>query len=84
VASFRWHSTQRVTFNADDSAIMEFQVDGVDEILGWILSYGENVRIVAPKVLQDKVVNAAHGITAPYQRAEHRHALEFMPTAGLT
>jgi proteasome accessory factor B len=59
VAEVQWHSTQTVTFQDDGSAIVEFRVDGLSEITWWVLSYGDNVQVLAPKVLRQKIVKIA-------------------------
>lgn len=59
VAEIQWHSTQMVTFADDGSAIVEFRVDGLDEILPWILSYGDKVKVISPEVLRQQVTQTA-------------------------
>jgi len=59
VAEVQWHSTQTVTFDRDGSAIVEFRVDGLNEITWWILSYGDKVEVLAPRVLRQKVIEIA-------------------------
>ena len=59
VAEVQWHSTQKVTYNSDGSAIMEFRVDGLGEISWWILGYGDQVQVLAPKALRKRIVEMA-------------------------
>ncbi len=59
VAEVQWHSTQKVTHNEDGSAIVEFCVDGLGEITWWILGYGDQVQVLAPKTLRDKIMEVA-------------------------
>lgn len=59
VAEVRWHSTQTVTFQDDGAIIMEFRVDGLNEITWWVLSYGDKVQVLAPTVLRQRVVQIA-------------------------
>ena len=59
VAEVQWHSTQKVTRNGDGSAIVEFRVDGLGEISWWILGYGDQVQVLVPKALRNKVMEAA-------------------------
>ena len=59
VAEVQWHSTQKVAFDSDGSAIVEFRVDGLGEISWWILGYGDQVQVLAPKELRDRVIEAA-------------------------
>jgi proteasome accessory factor B len=62
VTEVYWHSTQKVTHNSDGSAIMEFRVDGINEIFWWILGYGDQVQVLSPKVLREKIIKAATNI----------------------
>jgi len=59
VAEVRWHSTQKVTHNSDGSAIVDFRVDGLGEITWWILGYGDQVQVLTPEALRDRVLNVA-------------------------
>jgi len=59
VAEVQWHSTQKVTHNSDGSAIVEFRVDGIGEISWWILGYGDQVQVLAPKALRNRVLEMA-------------------------
>ncbi len=62
VLSVQWHSTQRVTREDDGSAIVEFRVDGLGEITWWILGYGDQVQVLSPEALREKVVDAARNM----------------------
>ncbi len=55
VAEVQWHSTQKVTRNSDNSITVEFRVDGLGEITWWILGYGDQVQVLAPKALRKKL-----------------------------
>jgi len=59
VAEVQWHSTQKVVRNSDGSATVEFRVDGLGEITWWILGYGDQVQVLAPKTLRKKVLEVA-------------------------
>ncbi len=59
VTEVQWHSTQKVKRNSDGSATVEFRVDGLGEISWWILGYGDQVQVFAPKALRNKVLQAA-------------------------
>jgi proteasome accessory factor B len=59
VSEVQWHSTQKVTHNADGTATLEFRVDGLNEICWWVLGYGSEVRVLAPKTLRKKIVETA-------------------------
>ena len=59
VGEVQWHSTQTVTFEDDGSAIVEFRIDGLNEITWWILSYGDQVEVLTPKILRQKIIKIA-------------------------
>ncbi|HUU18958.1 MAG TPA: transcriptional regulator [Sedimentisphaerales bacterium] len=63
VAEVQWHSTQKVVHNSDGSATVEFRVDGLGEITWWILGYGDQVQVLAPKTLRKKVLEVAKNMT---------------------
>lgn len=62
VAEAQWHSTQMVTFEDDGSAIVEFRVDGLNEITWWIFGYGNKVQVLAPRILRKKIVELAQSV----------------------
>ncbi|MHC4115090.1 MAG: helix-turn-helix transcriptional regulator [Planctomycetota bacterium] len=62
VTEVNWHSTQEVTRNSDGSATVKFRVDGLGEIIWWILGYGDQVQVLAPKKLREKVLEVAGNI----------------------
>ena len=62
ITEVEWHSTQKVTRNSDGSAVVEFRVDGLGEIFWWILGYGDQVEVLAPKALRQRVLQAAKNV----------------------
>jgi len=62
VAEVQWHSTQKVARNPDGSATVEFRVDGLGEITWWILGYGDQVQVLAPRVLRTRVSEIAQNM----------------------
>jgi len=59
VAEVQWHATQKTKFNEDGSLIAEFRVDGLGEISWWILGYGDQVEVLAPMELREKIASTA-------------------------
>ena len=55
VTEVRWHETQSSEFLPDGSARVRFQVDGVDEIAWWVCGYADQVRVIGPPELRDRV-----------------------------
>jgi proteasome accessory factor B len=62
VSEVQWHNTQQVTRNRDGSATIEFRIDGLGEITWWILGYGNQVQVLAPKVLRNRIIEMAENI----------------------
>ena len=64
VAEVGWHETQRVEWNDDGSIEFHVTVDGLGEITWWVLGYGDQVRVVAPRVLRRRVAQKAQAVLA--------------------
>lgn len=57
-----WHASQE-TFPLKDGRLrMALKVADTDELVGWILSFGSQVRVVHPEVLREKVNEEARKI----------------------
>jgi proteasome accessory factor B len=67
VAEVHWHKTQKVTWQDDGSVLFNVHVDGLNEIAWWILGYGDQVEVLAPKALRDKVRDTARRMAAMYE-----------------
>ena len=78
VTHIQWHSTQAVTLNNDGSAIMQFRVDGLNDVSGWILSYGDRVKVLAPQVLQAKVAQIASRTAKLYEQSHEKGVQELV------
>ncbi|HJT30859.1 MAG TPA: WYL domain-containing transcriptional regulator [Pirellulales bacterium] len=50
-----WHPTQRAT-RRDGKVTLTFQVDGLDEIVHWVLGWSGRAKVVRPKELREMVV----------------------------
>ncbi len=59
VAEVQWHPSQQATRNADGSVTLEFRVDGLGEIIWWVLGYGDQVEVLAPAELRKRVAETA-------------------------
>jgi proteasome accessory factor B len=62
VTEIQWHKSQKVTHDSNGSAIVEFRVDGLGEITWWILGYGDQVQVLAPKALREKIAGIAENV----------------------
>jgi predicted DNA-binding transcriptional regulator YafY len=67
VAEVQWHETQIASFEDDGSVILKFRVDGLNEITWWILGYGDQVEVLAPKALRQRIAQIASRIVDSQQ-----------------
>jgi predicted DNA-binding transcriptional regulator YafY len=54
-----WHRSQQLTALPDRRIDLRLLIDGLDEILGWILSFGDQVEVLAPAELRQSVAAVA-------------------------
>ena len=67
VAEVNWHSTQRVEWNDDGSTEFHVTVDGLGEIMWWILGYGDQVEVISPAALRRRLASMASGLVKKYR-----------------
>lgn len=75
VAETTWHPDQRTSRAADGSLEWRATVSGTIEVRLWILSWGDDVEVLAPADLRDDVA-------ATHRRAAARYAAEQAVRAG--
>ncbi len=56
VTETTWHHTQQVEQNDDGSVTLSFRVDGLEEIVWWVLGWSGSVEVVRPPELRRMVV----------------------------
>jgi predicted DNA-binding transcriptional regulator YafY len=57
-----WHSSQQVSLQKDGRLRMTLKVADTAELVGWILSFGGQARVVQPDALRQKVKEEAEKI----------------------
>ncbi|MEX2671905.1 MAG: transcriptional regulator [Phycisphaeraceae bacterium] len=55
VSDTHWHPTQAIDYHDDGSITFHCEVDGLDEIVWWILGYGPHARVHEPAELAERV-----------------------------
>lgn len=58
----QWHESQILQDRDDGSLEMRLQLDSLEEVERWILSWGEHAEVLAPKKLSDKIRRTALAI----------------------
>ncbi len=51
-----WHHTQQVQHNPNGTATLKFTIDGLNEIVRWIVGWAGQVRIQSPEELRQLVI----------------------------
>ena len=54
-----WHRSQRLAELPDRRVDMHLVIDGLDEILSWVLGFGDQVEVLAPLELRQRVETVA-------------------------
>jgi proteasome accessory factor B len=62
----RWHPSQQVIELPDGAMQVSFQLDNLEEVEQWVLSWGIHATVVRPKALADRVQATARGILQRY------------------
>ncbi len=66
VAETVWHPTQKIVRHKNGTATLSFTVDGLNEIVRWILGWGNQIIAIEPQELRSIVLNI------------HRQSLELL------
>lgn len=67
IGSTHWHKTQDVQWHEDGSITFCCKVDGLDEIVWWVLSMGPHCMVVQPKELARRVCDLAEKTLGRYR-----------------
>jgi predicted DNA-binding transcriptional regulator YafY len=66
-----WHHTQKAKTHKNGCLTLSFQVDGLSEILHWILSWAGQVRVQKPDELKDMFVQTLEDAIQIQAAADH-------------
>jgi len=66
VMSTIWHPSQKLELQSDNSVIATFKVRERSAFHTWVLSWGDNVEILEPKLFRDKIVDFAKALLLIY------------------
>jgi len=62
-----WHRTQKLTRHPDGSITFEAHVDGLHEITWWIIGFGDQVEVLGPAVLRQRIAQITQKMASLYQ-----------------
>jgi predicted DNA-binding transcriptional regulator YafY len=62
----RWHSSQQITNLPDGGCQLRLRLSSLEEIEGWILSFGTHAKVIQPPALVTRIRNAAEQVVRLY------------------
>ncbi|MDO4576012.1 MAG: WYL domain-containing protein [Planctomycetia bacterium] len=68
VSCVQWHKTGRFVKNPDGTVEYYVTVAGLREILWWILGYGDQVEVLSPDLLREKMRNVIANMARIYEK----------------
>lgn len=63
-----WHPTARIQERLDGGCVLRMKVSGLAEVKRWVLQYGAEAEVLAPKELRDEVRREVGALTKAYER----------------
>lgn len=66
MADTLWHPTQTIAWQPDGSCLFRCEVDGLDEIVWWVLGYGPHAEVLTPIELRSKVCDTVASMSQKY------------------
>ena len=67
VNEVNWHKTQKTKWNDDGSLEFRVTVSGLSEISWWIMGYGDQAKVLAPRELRNMIVQRAERTVERYR-----------------
>lgn len=65
----RWHHTQEIEVNPDDSIILKMQVRGINDLKRWVMWYGKGAKVLHPpdlvKLVRDEIEGMRNNYNLP-------------------
>jgi predicted DNA-binding transcriptional regulator YafY len=64
-----WSETQIIETQKNRDILLRMQIGDLDEIIGWVMSWGNGVRVVQPVELRNRIRKLAANILKEYRKA---------------
>jgi len=68
VSDTNWHRSQEIEEHSDGSITAKWEVEGLDEIVWWVLGYGPHAHVREPAELAEQVAELARATAERYVR----------------
>jgi len=66
IAESQWHPTQETEFTAEGHLIFCAEVDGLEEIKRWVISFAEYAEVLEPQELKESILTSIRGMASNY------------------
>lgn len=66
----QWHPSQRIVDRDDEGLDLYLSLDGCEEVLGWILGFGDEVEVIAPVELRALVRSVCRRMAERHDEAQ--------------
>jgi len=66
VAETAWHPTQKLTPEPDGTLLFAADVDGLEEVMRWVLTYADCAEVISPPQLRAAITERLRGAAARY------------------
>ncbi|MBT9176114.1 MAG: hypothetical protein DDT20_00416 [Firmicutes bacterium] len=70
VAETTWHPTQKITFEPDGTLLFSADVDGLEEIMRWVLTYADCALVISPPELRTAITERLLAAAARYANTD--------------
>jgi len=67
-----WHASQKLTTEKDGGVMAEFDLDNTEEIMRWIMSFGQHAVVLEPDLLADKICNESVAMFDSYSAKRYK------------
>lgn len=67
VSEKRWSKNQKITWEDDESIIFECELKGEEEIISWIMSMRNHVKVIEPVELKNKIIEEVKKLKNIYE-----------------
>ena len=74
VQESHWHASESFTPQADGSLIVEFDLDGTEEIKSWVLGFGRHAVVLKPEGLRRKIADEIQELARAYESLSVRRS----------
>jgi predicted DNA-binding transcriptional regulator YafY len=72
IAERQWHPSQKLSWKPDGSLVFTARLSGMEEFVGWVMSWGHRAELKAPAAWRREVVQRLRGMNETYQEASSR------------